>query len=1220
MQAGKLKCARAEIRTAIEDGAKGVSVLLDKLVAASKRVRSADEPDGKPPTLILPIDQGEELFVAEGGEQAEQLLHLLRDLLLADAPGLAVLFTIRSDSYERLQTAKALEGIHQQTLSLPPMPRGSYQAVIEGPAERLKDGTTALKIDPKLTHALLADIELGGGRDALPLLAFTLERLFLEYGGRGRLTLAHYEAMGRIRGSIEAAVEQALKGADADPAIPRDRDARLALLRRGLIPRLAGIDSDNGAPRRRVARQSEIPADARPLIQQLVEQRLLSTDRAQDFGEVTIEPAHEALLRQWGLLQGWLDEDRGVLTTLDGLKRAARDWVANNKNPGWLTHNGARLQEAERLRLRTDLAPHIETAEQDYLSECLRREDLERRAEEIRIVRERRNLRRVRWVLIAFAAVVAAALASAFWQSYQTSKREAAVFASEADAAFRAGLCDRALRMAEAGLPPVKGAPIWAFRSVNLEDELSRYASSQQCPFQMALPGHSRPILATTFDTAGGRILTASADGTARLWDAATGKTLTTLVGHTAPINSAVFSPDGHRIVTASDDTTARVWDAGTGALLETLAKHLAPVNAAVFSPDRRRIATASDDTTVELWDADTGAALITLSGHARRVRSVAFSTDGNRVVTASNDNTARLWDAKTGMLLASLSGHTDWVRTAVFSPDGKRIVTASEDKSARLWDVATGATLFVLSGHTGYVVGAAFSPDGSRIVTASYDKTARIWDAKTGATVATLSGHSGRLNSAAFAPNGRRVVTASDDKTARIWDATTGAALGMLAGHGEAVWCATFAPDETHVITGSLDTTSRVWDATDPLVATLSGHIGAVRSAAFSPNGGRVITASYDGTARLWDVAKGAEIATLNGHKYWLRGAIFNKDGSRIVTVSFDNTGRLWDGDGVLIAVLAHGGWVRSAAFSPDGSRVVTVSDDRTARLWDATSGAELATLSGHGDRVGDVAFSGDGTRIATAAYDNARLWDAGTGRAIATLSGHTGRVNNVAFSPDGTRVVTSSEDKTARLWDGKSGVLLATLTGHRDAVYSATFSPLGDRVLTASFDNTARLWDAKIGTPLMVLWGHGGPVNTAAFGPDGGLIVTASFDNTARIWDAATGATLLILAGHGGPVNTAAFSPDGKLVVTASEDKTARIWDVNAARKRQLDPVSRLLPDDRQDYVCRNRLIGAQAFTAVEMQDPVLADRKDLTEPCERAGLFSIDYYERALKDLWP
>ena len=80
-----------------------------------------------------------------------------------------------------------------------------------------------LRIDDAVVDALLADIEAGGAKDALPLLAFTLERLYVEYGATGHLKLEHYEKLGRIEGSIEAAVERAFRAADADPKVPKDR-------------------------------------------------------------------------------------------------------------------------------------------------------------------------------------------------------------------------------------------------------------------------------------------------------------------------------------------------------------------------------------------------------------------------------------------------------------------------------------------------------------------------------------------------------------------------------------------------------------------------------------------------------------------------------------------------------------------------------------------------------------------------------------------------------------------------------------------------------------------------------------------------------------------------------------------------------------------------------------------------------------------------------------
>ena len=373
---------RADIRKAIESGAASVAPLLEDLVKA-RTATQTDDRKHKPPTLVLSIDQAEELFHAEGGEEARALLDLLRELVAHDNPALIALFTIRSDSYERLQTAQTLQGQRQHVLSLPPMPRGAYAEVIKGPARRLEGTKRVLKIEESLVDALLADIEEGGAKDALPLLAFTLERLYREHGGGGNLKLSDYDELGRIKGSIEAAVERALKAADADPKIPWDRQARLALLRRGFIPWLAGIDPDTGSPRRRIARHSEIPAESRPLIDLLVEQRLLSTDVAKDTGEVTIEPVHEALLRQWGLLQGWLAEDTGLLGVMEGVKRASRDWAANDKGAAWLTHTGERLKAAERLAQRPDLAANLEPMDRDYLAAC-------RKAERAATARKRR--------------------------------------------------------------------------------------------------------------------------------------------------------------------------------------------------------------------------------------------------------------------------------------------------------------------------------------------------------------------------------------------------------------------------------------------------------------------------------------------------------------------------------------------------------------------------------------------------------------------------------------------------------------------------------------------------------------------------------------------------------------------------------------------------------------------------------------------------------------
>ncbi len=417
------------------------------------------------------------------------------------------------------------------------------------------------------------------------------------------------------------------------------------------------------------------------------------------------------------------------------------------------------------------------------------------------------------------------------------------------------------------------------------------------------------------------------------------------LTGHCDVVLSAVYSPDGTRIVTASFDKTARIWDARTGVQLTVLAGHGEIVVSAGYSPDGLRIVTASADKTARIWDAQTGAQLAVLSGHGDRVNSAAYSPDGTRIVTASADKTARIWDTLTGTPLAVLSGHGGRVTAAAYSPDGTRIVTASWDKTARIWDARSGKQLMVLSGHSQGLWSASYSADNTRIVTASGDETARIWDAQTGAQLAVLSGGN-FLTSAAYSPDGSRIVTASRDRTARIFDARTGAQLAVLSGHGNFVESAAYSPDGTRIVTASADKTARIWDArTGASLAVLFGHGDVVDSVVYSPDGSRIVTASADKTARIWDARTGAQLAVLSGHGNFVESAAYSPDGTRIVTASDDKTARIWDArTGAQLAVLSgHGDRVNSAAYSPDGARIVTASLDRTARTWDAHVPADI-------------------------------------------------------------------------------------------------------------------------------------------------------------------------------------------------------------------------------------------------------------------------------------
>ena len=245
-----------------------------------------------------------------------------------------------------------------------------------------------------------------------------------------------------------------------------------------------------------------------------------------------------------------------------------------------------------------------------------------------------------------------------------------------------------------------------------------------------------------------------------------------TLTGHTGMVRYVAFSPDGKLLATASDDGTARLWNPATGDCLRNLAGDGSmTVMGVAFSLDGKLLATAGLDG-ARLWNPATGDCLRTLSGPGSGLRArVAFSPDGRLLATTGFDGTPRLWNPATGDCLRTLTGHdmADLILGVAFSPDGQMLATGSSDHTARLWNPATGDCLRTLTDHTDQVLGVAFSPDGQLLATGGSDHTARLWNLATGDCLRTLTDHTEAVSAVAFSPDGRLLATASDH-TAWLW------------------------------------------------------------------------------------------------------------------------------------------------------------------------------------------------------------------------------------------------------------------------------------------------------------------------------------------------------------------------------------------------------------------------------------------------------------------
>jgi WD40 repeat protein len=592
----------------------------------------------------------------------------------------------------------------------------------------------------------------------------------------------------------------------------------------------------------------------------------------------------------------------------------------------------------------------------------------------------------------------------------------------------------------------------------------------------------------------------------------------------------ADMSPDGRRLIAAHPDGSARLWDVATGKLLLVLEhEDEAPppggsVAQAAFSPDGRFVAVARGDDKARLWEAATGRPLGRPLCHDALVKGVSFDARSKLLATAGG-KAIRFWNVERGEPDGAALTTPEDARGVEFSLDGRWIL-AWGARQVFVWEAASRKLLHMLKNADFDIQSVAFSPDGQYFLANGWGE-ARFWDVEGGKPVGSRMAWRDRVGSggwhrACFRADGKVAVTGGYPP--RVWQVPSGRPLGATNSFLEA-YAPILTPDGRTLVDGgmryALDVApglepAQVFSLPDNLFALVASPDNQTLAAVewhhdrhtcrllslrtgraigdpiemeaqpstkpalpvYSPDGRTLAFGAGKNGFEVRDAVTGQRRGPRFTTESTVRALAFSPDGQVLASGDLGGVVRLWStGTGQPVGKsLVHRHGVTLLRFSPDGAKLLAAGytgSRSEAHVWQVATGEPLATVRDIFYEVHDAAFSPDGKSFATGALQ-LTLWDAATGQQLWVASpGAVGTTLQVVFSPDGRRLLARlMEDDAVRLFDARTGRPAGAPLRHQNRVAEVSFSPDGRLVLTASRDRTARLWDTLIGLPVGPVW----------------------------------------------------------------------------------------------------------------------------------------------------
>ncbi len=905
---------------------------VDRLLADSRTLHLAvalarvEQPPEE--RVLWVVDQLEEVFTLcrEEDERRQLLANLMDAAARPDGRNLVVV-TLRADFYPRCAAYPELAArLAAHQLLVGPLGEAGLRQVIVEPARRV-----GLAFEDGLVETILADVARQPGArqpGALPLLEHALLELWRRRRPDGLLTLAAYRAAGGVEGSLARRADEVY-----GELPPERRELARRLLLRLTQPGEGAEDTRRRAPLDELLGLGSEPAAVDEVLDAAVSARLLTTSRdAENEAQGPwVEVSHEALIRGWPRLRGWVEEDRAGLRVHRRLTEAAGEWLRLGRDPEAL-YGGAQLAEAEVLAER-----HGEALV-----------DLERR---FLAASRRRARRRVRLTVGGLAALVAV---FALFALFFLQERNRAVSRELAASALGQIEVDPevALLLAVEAVDrePTTEAADALRRAVEEPQVLREWLDDGDFPADRRFSPDRRHL--------------ATREGEAIVvWEVESGEERLR-----RPAREIAWASDG-RSVAFRGPGGMTVWDLATSRETQRWGSPPEDAELLAVSAGGHLVALRRGERSVRVQSFASSDGWAThLRGHRERVLDAAFGAAEGQVLTSSPGQ-ARLWQIHAPRLLERFSD----VQALAFADEARRLVVAASNRAVT-WDLESGSQIAELS--LGGDPDAAFGLTAGGRSLAMVLADGRVHVGAIDATAARPMSGPRDIDKLYLSADGRYLVTVDLEDAAQLWD-VSGERPRRRLEHAAAVTHAVFSPDGSSVITSSRDGTAKLWRV-DGGQAVVLPHPEAVFGAAFDPTGSRVATACKDGIARLWTAAgellgelPGEEPAASLSCDQELYGVRFSPGGRSVLGWGRASSACLWSTEsGGLIAELSgHEGPLRSAAFSRDGRLVLTTGYDGTARAWEAATGRQVTVLP-RGDRDPEavLAWSADGRQLAVA------------------------------------------------------------------------------------------------------------------------------------------------------------------------------------------------------------------------------------------------------------